>query len=325
MAHYFAGFLVVPEAVWLVARSRHRATLIAVASVAATGLALLPLALYQQSLDLASFIRSEALLRRLFRSAKQFVTGFEAPVELVLTIAAGLIFLAGVVLALRRPSPGVRAAAALAGLGLLLPLVLALLGLDYLDTRNVILAWLPLATVAAAGLAGSRAGWAGIAAICAIGLAATISVAATPLWQRDDWRGIVEELGPASTTRAVVLTPESTGMVPFLLYDGDARPYRGVHRIREVALVSKHGPAPEGDIHPPDPPRPSNPAVRGFHEVRRVYADNYTVIVFRREVPLRVEPGFLLVQRLVERDHAGLVLQEPVSGAEARGRRRPGG
>src|SRR5215216_3024628 len=67
-AHYFALFLVVPEAIWLLARApdRRRAA-VAVALPVAAGLALLPLALHQRSLDLASFIRSDSLLARAAR------------------------------------------------------------------------------------------------------------------------------------------------------------------------------------------------------------------------------------------------------------------
>src|SRR4051812_10529105 len=68
-AHYFAGFLVVPEAAWLLWKSpRRRPVAVASAGIAATGLALLPLAIHQQRLDLASFIRSVALPYRLLRS-----------------------------------------------------------------------------------------------------------------------------------------------------------------------------------------------------------------------------------------------------------------
>jgi hypothetical protein len=291
----------------------------------AAGLALLPLAIHQQRLDLASFIRTTALPYRLLRSAKQFVTGFEAPLEVVLTVVGGAIVGAGIVIALRRGGPGVYAAAALAGLGLAIPAVLALVGLDYVDTRNLILAWLPLFTVAATGLATSRAGQAGIASLCAIGLATVVAVALTPLWQRDNWRGIVEALGPARVDRAVVLTPAETGVRPFELYEPGATRIdsRGAN-VREIALVSKSG-HDENAIHPKPPPRPAKPVVPGFTEVRHDYADNFTVIVFARSRPFHAVPGFLDAFRLLLRERAGLLLQRPVSAAAARERPPPGG
>ena len=311
-AHYFAAFLVVPEAVWLLARVEpRRAVAWATSAVAAVGVALLPLAIHQQQLDLASFIRSTELSYRLLRSIKQFLTGFEAPLEVGLAVVAGAIVVAGAVVALRRPVPGARVAAILGGLGLAIPFVLALLGLDYVDTRNVLVAWLPLATVAAAGLVQCRAGLAGLALVCAIGLATVVGVALTPLWHRDNWRGVVEELGEPSVPRAVVLTPAETGVIPFRLYAPDATEIDAKVSVRELALVSRRGRS-ENSVHPPPPPRPARPrAPAGFREVRRVYAENFTAIVFRRPEPVLISPGSLSTLHLLEKERAGLLLQRP--------------
>src|SRR5215210_231163 len=57
LSHYFAVFLVLPEAVWLAAATApRRRALPAIAAVALVALAELPLALHQKSLELASFI-----------------------------------------------------------------------------------------------------------------------------------------------------------------------------------------------------------------------------------------------------------------------------
>jgi uncharacterized membrane protein len=324
-AHYFAGFLVVPEAVWIAWRLPRRPALLASGAVAGVGLALLPLAIHQQRLDLASFIRSAALPYRLLRLLKQFLIGFDAPLEILLTLVAGAIVAAGIALALRRADRGIHAAAALAGLGVVIPGVLALVGLDYVDTRNLILAWLPLFTVAAAGLVRSAAGETGVVAVCAIGLATVVAVEVTPLWQRDNWRGIVRALGPARAPRAVVLTPTETGAVPFRFYDPAATPIgvRGAY-VSQIALVSKQG-RNENAIHPAPPPRPARPRVPGFTEVRRVYAKNFTVIVFARGSKVHVDPGFLSAFRLRPREAPALFLQPPISAAAGRGRPRPGG
>jgi mannosyltransferase len=323
-AHYFAAFLVVPEAAWLLRRAPRRPVVAASAAIAAVGLALMPLAIHQQQLDLASFIRTTALPYRVVRSAKQFLTGFDAPLEIVITMLAGAIVGAGLIVALRKGGPRVHVAAALAGLGLLLPVVLAIAGLDYVETRNVILAWLPLFTVAAAGLVSSRAGQAGIVAVCVIGLTTVIAVDLTPLWQRDNWRGVVQAIGPPRVARAVVLTPAEAGILPFELYHGDtfAIGDRGA-TVREVALASTTG-RDENETHPPPPPRPAHPTLSGFTEARRIYAENFTVIVFARPDPVHVDSDFLYANRLLPLETAGLLLQRPVSGAE-RGRPPAGG
>jgi hypothetical protein len=325
-AHYFAGFLVLPEAAWLLWRTpSRRAVAAACAPVAAVGLALLPLAIHQQRLDLASFIRSTALTYRLLRSVKQFLTGFEAPIEVTLTVVAAAIVGVGIVLALRRDDRGVRAAATVAALALAVPALLALVGFDYVDTRNVIIAWLPFFTVAAAGLAPSRAGQGAVALLCAIGLGTVVAVEVTPLWQRDNWRGVVRALGPARVPRAVVLTPAETGVAPFQLYDSTAKGIGSTGAdVREIALVSKPG-RHENSIHPPPPPRPVDPVVPGFREVRRVYAKNYTVIVFARSSSFHASPGFLAAFRLLREEAPGMLLQRPVSGAAARAHPPPGG
>ena len=108
---------------------------------------------------------------------KQLLVAYDAPGELLLTAAAALVALVGVWLAVARTEPPARRAAALAGgLGLIAVvgvIAAALVGVDYLNTRNMIETWLPLAAVPAIGFAARRAGWigaAGAAALCAIWL-----------------------------------------------------------------------------------------------------------------------------------------------------------
>jgi mannosyltransferase len=311
-SHYFALFLVLPEAVWLLARAaeRRRAALATALPVAA-GLALLPLALHQKSLDLASFIRSDPLLERAARAPKQLLVGFDAPLEVLLAIAAAVIAAAGALTALRRATWGLLLAAALAAATFGIPLLLALVDADYFETRNVLLAWLPAAAVVGAGLAGSRAGIAGAAVLCAIGLAAVIGVDATATWQRDDWRGVAETLGPAPGGRAIVASPAQTSAVPLEVYlPGEVRGLGAGARVHQVAYVSTLGGS--GGVHPPEPPRPSvAPGVAGFHELRRVYAAGFTVIVLGAPRPTPVRSAELYPSRLLPLREAALLLQRP--------------
>src|SRR3954466_8223497 len=71
--HYYAGFLIGAETVWLLYRTqaKGRAT-ISVAAVAAAALALLPLALHQRSTGAAAFISASSIARRLAQIPKQF-------------------------------------------------------------------------------------------------------------------------------------------------------------------------------------------------------------------------------------------------------------
>src|SRR3954451_2640750 len=85
--HYFALFVIAPEAIWLVWRLRRRA-IAPVALVVAAGGALLPLALDQAGNDRASFIRESSLGRRLLQLPKQYLTGFDAPLETAATVVS---------------------------------------------------------------------------------------------------------------------------------------------------------------------------------------------------------------------------------------------
>src|SRR5205085_7383647 len=90
------------------------------------------------------------------------------------------------------------------------PIALALGGLDYVVGRNLIAACAPAAIVLAAGFCVARAGrWGLVGAIGLCGLFAftTLSVVATPRFQRDDWRGAARSLGPAHDERALVVVP----------------------------------------------------------------------------------------------------------------------
>ena len=327
--HYFAVFLVAGEALWLVLRARRPGLGAALAAIAAAALALLPLAIHQDSLDLATFIRGDPLGERLIQVAKQLLVGFDAPVEPALVVIAAGVALAGVVLAARllvaERSPGLLGAAAVAAVALAAPLVVALAGADYLLTRNLIALWLPAMTFVAAGLLSRRLGVVGVALLCAIGLAGVVGTDVEPLWQRDNGRGIVEALGPPRVDRAVVLTPAETGVTPFLHYDRDAsRLGPAGATVAEIALVSVPKRT-SGGTHPPQPPRPARPQLAGFREVRRTYADNFTVIVFARRRPAHLTPAALGSYRLLPKETAGLVLERPVSAGEARARRRRGG
>ena len=162
--HYYALFLVAPQALWLLARAaglRERVAALALPAVA--GAALLPLALAQRTNDTAAFITDTPLRTRLAQVPKQFLVGYDAPAETLLTILTALAVLAGLgglaaMIAGRIAAPAtdrsdaVRLAAVTAAASALL-LAATVAGEDHLLTRNAI-AVLPLVLVlAGAGLA----------------------------------------------------------------------------------------------------------------------------------------------------------------------------
>src|SRR4051794_11762208 len=185
--HYFAIFVIAPQLVWLVWRRRDRAVLAAGAVVALTGAALLPLMIDQASNDRAGFIRSLDLAKRVVQVPKQFLVGFDGPLETVTAIVAIALAAFAVWLLVARADArerrGAVEAARVAVPALLVPVALAIAGIDYLVTRNLIAAWVPALIVVAAGLGARRAGRAGVAAavaLCAVSLAVVIGVATSP-------------------------------------------------------------------------------------------------------------------------------------------------
>jgi hypothetical protein len=314
LTHYFAIFVVVPEAAWLVWRRRRREVALGVGAVAAVAIALLPLALHQQSLDLASFIRGAPLGYRLGRGPKQFLVGYDAPFEVAAAVVAALIALAGLVLAgvRLRDRLGVRLAGGLTIAGIAIPFLLALVGVDYFETRNLLPIWLPFTVSVASGLlaGAARAGVAAVAVLAVLGAIAVISIDVTPNWRRDDWRGAARALGRSSELRAVVVTPGNGG-VPLRLYRrGLSVMAPGGISVHQIALVSMPRRA-SGSVHPPSPPRPRKLEIPGFFLQRRVFAPTYTVMIYRAGGSLGVTPAGLQNYRLLRKSSGAAVLLQP--------------
>ena len=226
--HYYALLTVVPEAAWLLCRHRaERRVIGAIALVGACGLALLPLAISQNSTGNASWIAPIPLLPRLGQILPQFLTGFQAPAEQLIQRTAEAIALLAVVLLAFRADAGERRGALRAGklvlAGFVLNLLLILGGVDDVITRNLLALW-PLAVVlVAGGLGARRAGVLGIGAaavLCAIGVFATVSVATDRSFQRPDWRGVGRVLGarPSAGTTRIVLVQRYRNLLPLSLY-----------------------------------------------------------------------------------------------------------
>src|SRR3954454_16104817 len=276
--HYFAGFLIGAEALWLLYRSPARGrTALGVATVAVAAAALLPLALHQRSTGAARFISESSVVRRLAQIPKQFAVGYQGPLETAITIVSLLLVAYGIVLLVR--SPARSRAWLFAGLALpaiLAPLILALIGPDYLISRNVIAALLPLAVAVAAGFATGRSGVVAAAALCALGLVQVIGVDVQERYQRDNWRAAAEFIGRRDQPRAVIVTPASGG-IPMLHYlrGGVKTPPAGVD-VKDLVFVGLAAPLP-GEA--PAPPRPPIVGAAGFTEVRRKQGDTYTVVV----------------------------------------------
>jgi mannosyltransferase len=240
--HYFAIFAVLPEAAWLL-RSRVGGARPAVGLVAVVGAALVPLAIHQKQQGHTSWISGIPLHTRAGDLLKEFVIGPSGSPTVALSILAGaLVAAALVLLALKggkRERLDARPALIVGGVAIVLPLALAIVGLDYFFPRNLIAAWLPLAALVGLGCglaAAQRLGAALAAVLCCTLLAITISVNFNDRLQRPDWRGVAHTLGPVHGTRAII-TP-ATGDDPLEYYmPGTGRILRRHANVNEIDLV----------------------------------------------------------------------------------------
>jgi 4-amino-4-deoxy-L-arabinose transferase-like glycosyltransferase len=160
LTHYFAGFLVAVEAIWLLAASRARRRAAgAVAAVGACCAAALVLAVDQSGQGNLDWIGAYSFEERAFDTVELFLVGpTGSRLRLAVPLLATLAVLGGALLA--RAEPGRRRAfalpASIAVAGAVLPTLLAAAGADYVVARNLLPLWLPAALVVAGGLAAGR-------------------------------------------------------------------------------------------------------------------------------------------------------------------------
>ena len=312
--HYYAIFLVGPQALWLALRApglRERAA--ALVLPLAAGAALAPLALGQRANDSAAFIGDSSLLTRLAQVPKQFLVGYDAPLEpglIALTAVAVLIGLAGLTrlradramsgdIVSSRARNEIALLGGLAAAALLLPVLAALGGEDHLITRNVVAVLGPACALVAAGLAvaarrAPRSAVAGLAIACLAGAVTVAGVARDPELQRDDWRAAVRSLGPIEAPRLIVATPLSA-FTPLRYYLPRLRraapPFFTTAEIDYLALPVR---LPGERPRPPRPARPVAPAP-GYVLAGRTDGETFTVLRWQvpgpRPEPIAPSPG----------------------------------
>jgi hypothetical protein len=209
----------------------------------------------------------------------------------------------------RESRRGATTAAVLGGAGLGVPVVLALLGADFVDSRNLLPALVPLLLVVAAGIGAMRSGRLRAAAtggLGALGLATVLYVSVTPAVQRTDYRGAARALGPPTSTRAVAVVlggrPSPFGLGEYLP-GAHPLPAAGsrVSELDVVAFSSRIG----SNRSPPRRLAIPPARVLGFRQVLRRNAPTYTLLRFRASRPQLVRlgpgglpglPGFVLLQ-----------------------------
>jgi mannosyltransferase len=298
--HYFVGFVVLPELVWLIWRLRARREVkAAVALVVLVAVALVPLALAQRGTGHTDYIAQGSLPTRSLQVPKQFLVGYASPGQLVTAPLAALIVLAGGLWPLARSRAALdRSTLIVLAVGLsclLVPFVLALVGVDFINTRNLLPALPALLVVASVGFAVS-APWprGAVPAAFLAGLFALVLllVDTDVRYQRADWRGASAALGVATEPRALVVTPGS-GLLPLQVYEPGLRVLVRAERVSEIDVVGLPAQATGDGLGPAPRPRPPFAIPPQFHLIGASYARTYTVLRYRTAAPVSVTPALL--------------------------------
>jgi mannosyltransferase len=301
VTHYFVAFVVGPEVVWLLwSYRRDRRVVAAVAFVLVVVAALAPLALAQRGTGHADYISQGSLATRLLQVPKQFLVGYASPSQVVsFALAALLVLVGGVQALLAYADRGVRTrvlAPLAVGLGCVLtPVALALVGVDFLNTRNLLPALPPLFVVVAIGFAARAtrprgpvlAGGLGLIFIAVVALIDTHS-----RYQRDNWRGASRALGTPEEPRAMVVTPGS-GLIPLRLYQSGLRPLNHPTGVSELDVIAIPARVTGGGIGPPPRPEGAVALPPGFRLIGATYSSTYTVLRFRAQTTVAVTSASL--------------------------------
>ncbi|MBV9607239.1 MAG: glycosyltransferase family 39 protein [Solirubrobacterales bacterium] len=210
--HFFAGFLVAPEALWLLWSARTRLTAAAVVCVGAVQLAMLPFAVTDTGHGTGWIAQISRKVRVSQAISEWGVSILYRRTTIAVGLLGGAVLLVATVLLVvfggdARVRRGAAVAAVLGGAVWVLPLLAGLLGQDYFLSRNVIPAVLPLAVVLGAACAAPRLRLlGGLLAVVLIGMFAyaTIQVQTSAYLQRPDWRSVARALGAPTVPRAII-------------------------------------------------------------------------------------------------------------------------
>ena len=249
LTHFFAVFLIAPQALWLLARRRERTVILACAALVAVQAAVLPLALGDTHHPLG-WINAFPLATRLQQVPVQFGLGQLYQDSLVAQGLAGAALVAAVVAALivlggyGRERRGAALLAGLAAASILVPVGLAELGRDYIVPRNLIGAWVPLSILIALGCLAPRARVAGLLLLAGtVGgfIWADVRTAGDAALQRPPWHGVADVLGPAPVPRAIAASDGNFATEPLSIYLPEARfqaPGPAPVTVQELDLVA---------------------------------------------------------------------------------------
>jgi mannosyltransferase len=284
--HYFAFFVIAPQALWLLSRRRGVA-IRGVAIAAVGGLLLAPLAILQASHKHAEWISGTTLGHRLWETGVTFMLGetgdiIASPERPLRAVVPCLLAVVALLLVWRRGDDrerrGTGILLVIAAAAVTVPVVVGLLdpSKDYVLARNLIPALVPLLVAVAIGLTLRKARRLGnvlAAALVVFSLGFSVWASFAPALQRPDWDPVAAELGEPTTPRAMVSWTLGAASLRYYLSTGSfqVQPSDGFRWwVGEIDFISD-GPA------PPPPRHIFGPGFRQveYKRVGRLYIRRY--------------------------------------------------
>ncbi|MHB1539246.1 MAG: glycosyltransferase family 39 protein [Solirubrobacteraceae bacterium] len=321
LSFYFAVFLLVPMALWLLRKpERWRVAAPALGAIALVGFALIPLALAQGGKG-TQWIGHWPLSSRLQAIPDYYLTGYSgAPLGHGIELLVALPLIGAFAHGLHRrlsahERRGAAIAFALAACGVLIPIAIIALGLDYLAPRNLIGAMVAVTAVLAVVGAARSTGWVGPALIALAALAflaVCIDVDLNARLQRGNWNGVAQVLrqAPASVRAGARGAPEKAGRRVIVTVHLGSAPLEyyipGIEPLRDTPSVTVSEIDEVG--YPPLLPSASSPPAPGFRLVSHREVSGLDVYRFVSSTPRRVSAGTLRVARVVDTKEAVNVL-----------------
>jgi hypothetical protein len=311
LTHYFAVFLLIPMVLLLLRdRESRRAAAPAIAALVIVGLALLPL-IFAQGGHGTQWIGQWPLFERIEAIVQYYLVGTSgAPLGhgvqalIALPTLAGAGYGAWLMLDIaptlrksrekarvedeesRSARSGAGIALAVSAGGILIPLLLAAFGADYLAPRNLVGAMIPVTALIAILVISPPTGRWGIALGATIALAflmITIDVNLSPRLQRGNWRDLAHTLGPTGGSRAI--TTVELGSAPLEYYMAPLHNLRpGSSAIVDEIVETGYAPLRESAGEPPAP---------GFHLLSRSDVDGLIAYRFTSGKPVAVSEAAL--------------------------------
>ncbi len=352
LTHYFAVFLLMPMALWLlwlaitggwsdesampparaggIAKSedhggaqltpRERTSnpknlprvLCTLALPGLVGLALIPLILSQGGHG-TQWIGEWALASRLEAIPQYYLTGYSgSSLGHGIEALVALLILAGVLYGLwstltRREERGALIALTITAAGVLTPVLLALLGADYLAPRNLVAAMVPLSALLAIVIAAQRTGRIGMALAGLLALTflvLSIDVNLSPRLQRGDWSGVADVLRLAQPKH--VITTVELGSAPLEYYLPRLSNLAAGQSV-SVTEIDETGYAP---LRPDAERAPA----RGFHLTERRDINGLIVYRFISSAPVTISQRMLLRAVIAEEGRPEALVPTASSG-----------